>query len=500
MKSIHIHFVTPFRLVLAAVVLALSACLPEEAVRPSSEPDVPAPAGETAVPASTPLPTRLPIVPGQIMAYAAQSGDTLEAIASHFNTTVDAIRVANPDLPRVVTTLTPGQVIRVPAYFAPFTGTPFRILPDSEVVNGPPLEGWDLAHEVESRGGYLASFRAYTLGGFREGWQVVDKVAQRYSVNPRILLALLEYRTGALTGNSLTPEEVLYPLAQVDEEWRGLAGQLYWAAEALNNGYYGWRDGSLTQIVLADGRVTRPDPWQNAGTVAVQNVLAQWYGQDEFNQAVGPQGFILTYRSLFGDPFTKERELMPGNLTQAEMSLPFEPGRIWAYTGGPHPSWGDSLPWGALDFAPPSTITGCISSPEWVVAVADGVVARSELATVVLDLDGDGDERTGWVVFYFHIDTEGRVAQGTHVSRGDHLGHPSCEGGRATGSHVHIARRYNGEWIPAGGPLAFSLSNWRAASSGVAYIGTLTRFLSVISACTCSTFENQLALPAPLTP
>jgi len=191
---------------------------------------------------------------------------------------------------------------------------------------------------------------------------------------------------------------------------------------------------------------------------------------------------------------------MPSELTQAEMALPFEPGKVWAFTGGPHPSWGESLPWGALDFAPPSTITGCISSPEWVVAVADGVVTRSELATVVLDLDGDGDERTGWVVFYFHLDSDGRVGQGVRVSRGDHLGHPSCEGGRATGSHVHIARRYNGEWIPAGGPLAFSLSNWRAASSGEVYLGTLTRFLDVISACTCSTYENQLALPVPSTP
>jgi hypothetical protein len=134
------------------------------------------------------------------------------------------------------------------------------------------------------------------------------------------------------------------------------------------------------------------------------------------------------------------------------------------------------------------------------VAVAAGVVARSELATVVLDLDGDGDERTGWVLFYFHIQTEGRAVQGAHLARGDHIGHPSCEGGRATGSHVHIARRYNGEWIAAAGPLPFTLSDWVAGSSGAAYAGTLSRFLDMISACTCSTFANQLALPPPPAP
>ncbi|MCX6024859.1 MAG: LysM peptidoglycan-binding domain-containing protein [Chloroflexi bacterium] len=485
---------------LLAGMLLLAACLPEEAVRPGMASGGDAQTLSTSAAAATPLPTRLPIVPGQIMPYAAQSGDTLEAVAAHFNTTIAAIRSANPGLPRKVTTLAPGQVLRVPTYFAPFTGTPFHMLPDEEVVNGPPRAGWDLAREVEGGGGYLGSFRGYTLGGFREGWQVVDKVAERYSVNPRLLLALLEYRSSALTRGALTAQQVLYPLAYLDAEWKGLTGQLYWASEMLNDGYYGWRDGSLHQIVLADGRVTRPDPWQNAGTVAVQYLLAQWFGQEEFDKAAGAQGFILTYQALFGDPFVNGQALIPGDLTQPELALPFEPGKVWAYTGGPHPTWGDSLPWGALDFAPPSTVTGCISSPEWVVAVGEGVVARSELATVVLDLDGDGDERTGWVVFYFHLETEGRVAQGTHVSRGDHLGHPSCEGGRATGSSVHIARRYNGEWIPAAGPLPFTLSNWVAGSSGEAYVGTLTRFLDVISACTCSTFANQLALPSPSVP
>jgi LysM repeat protein len=203
MESLRTHRTAAVRLALTVVMLASAACLPEDAVRPPSALGSPAASAATAEPAATPLPTRLPIVPGQIMPYAAQSGDTLEAVASHFNTTVDGIRVANASLPREVTTLPPGQVIRVPTYFAPFTGTPFRILPDSDVVNGPPVEGWDLAQEVDRAVG-TGLFRGYTLGGFREGWQVVDKVAQRYSVNPRILLALLEYRTGGVTRSTLT--------------------------------------------------------------------------------------------------------------------------------------------------------------------------------------------------------------------------------------------------------------------------------------------------------
>jgi LasA protease len=66
----------------------------------------------------------------------------------------------------------------------------------------------------------------------------------------------------------------------------------------------------------------------------------------------------------------------------------------------------------------------------------------------VLDLDGDGDEHTGWDIVYLHMDDSERIPAGTRVQAGDRLAHPSCEGGVSTGTHLHISRRYNGEWIP----------------------------------------------------
>ena len=481
------------------VVLVLSACLAGPSLPQVApiHPTTPTP-GNLSSNLPTPLPQRLPIVPGQILEYAAQSGDTLPAVAAHFNTTVDGIRSANPWLPRDVTTLEPGKDLRVPAYFAPFTGTSFKILPDSEVVNSPGLIGFNLQEFVQGRPGYLAHYHEYAFESTRPGWDIVQVIAEDFSVSPRLLLALLQFRSGWLTNAAPTQVDIDYPLGYQDPDWRGLTLQLTWAAEQLNDGYYGWRVGSLSQIELADGRVTRPDPYQNAGTVAVQYLMGQYFGQKEFDQAVGPNGFVQTYRSLFGDPFAKAVTLMGGNLTQPTLSLPFEPGAVWAFTGAPHPAWGESLPWGALDFAPPSSVTGCVNSEAWVVAPANGVVARSEPGIVVLDLDGNSDERSGWIVFFYHIADQDRIAQGTVLKTGDPLGHPSCnlaEGGHATGDNVHMARRYNGEWIPASGPLAFDLSNWVAASAGVAYYGTLTRGLETITACGCTTSLNEIALP-----
>ncbi len=47
----------------------------------------------------TPMPTRPPYVPGTLVDYTAQTGDTLPALASHFNTTESEIRAANPIIP-----------------------------------------------------------------------------------------------------------------------------------------------------------------------------------------------------------------------------------------------------------------------------------------------------------------------------------------------------------------------------------------------------------------
>lgn len=470
-----------------------AACVPAApAAPPATEPAAP-----TATPLATPLPTRVAHPPGELVDYQAQSGDTLPAIAAHFNTGVDEILAANPTVSATVTTLPPGYPLQIPAYYLPLTGTPYQILPDSEVVNGPSAVGFDIRLEITSRAGFLAGLSDYAYRIERPAWEVVEVVATNYSLHPRLLLTLLEHGTGALSMPFPAEGAESYPLGHQDPRYRGLFRQLLWAAERLNDGYYGWRQGTLREFETADGRLYRPDAWQNAGSVAVQYALAGMYGGQELERAIGPDGLAATYRALWGDPFDRAIELVPGNLQQPELMLPFEPDRVWDYTGGPHYSWGTSLPLGALDFAPPAVQGGCIESAEWAAAPAAGVIARSGEAAVVLDLDMDGDERTGWNLFFFHIAEQGRIAAGERVEPGTQLGHPSCEGGRSTGTHFHIARRYNGEWLPAAGTLPFILDGWVAGAGEEPYQGTLTKGSKVVTACTCSTLENRILYQLP---
>jgi hypothetical protein len=86
------------------------------------------------------------------------------------------------------------------------------------------------------------------------------------------------------------------------------------------------------------------------------------------------------------------------------------------------------------------------------------------------------------------------------LNTGDPVGHPSCVGGRATGTHIHIVRKYNGEWIPADGPLAFNLEGWVAKNGAAPYLGTLTRFSRTVIACVCSDEKSQIATEATPTP
>jgi LasA protease len=459
--------------ILVMLIFTLAACSP--AMQPKMILPTPADDPEPEVILDiTPFPTRPAYGPGELVAYTAQTGDTLPALAARFNTTVEGIRKANPIIPDDATTMPPGMPMEIPIYYRPLWGTPHQMIPDAAFVNGPDAAAFETSAFVEGSQGWLRYFRSWAFGGTRTGADIVDYIGINYSISPKVLLALLEYKSGAITEPSISPLEERNVLKIDTNRWIGVFYQLSTASDRLNDGYYRWRSGDLLEFELADGSLVRPDPWQNAATVTLQYFFSQTMSVSEFHHAIGPDGFSRTYTDLFGDPWIIEPHI-PGSLQQPEFLLPFESDKVWAFTGGPHTGWGSLAPWSALDFAPPSEMSGCVPSNVPTTAVADGVVVRDGVGTLVLDLVGDGDERTGWAIFYFHIAQDGRAPVGTRVAAGDPLGFPSCEGGRSTGTHIHIARKYNGEWMEADGVLPFVMSGWRPIRGEYPYQGWLVR-------------------------
>ena len=483
-------------LVILAVlaVIGLAACAP---IEPTGTP-IPEAAEVTAetattLPEPTPYPTRRQYDPGELVDYTAQTGDTLAALAARFNTTVGELREANPIIPQDATTMPPGMPMQIPIYYLPLWGSPYQILPDWRYVNGPSALAFNSAEYVDAQPGWLKDHVQYVAGQNRRGGEIVEFVALNFSVDPRLLLAILEYQTGALS-NPAPPSDVdRYPLGFVNTNNSGIYLQLVAAANRLNNGYYAWRTGEMVQFDLLTGEIERPDPWQNAGTVAVQYYFSTLLPKREYQRAIAPEGLAAVYSAHFGDPWADFEPHLPGSLTQPEFILPFEAKKPWTYTGGPHTGWGTGAPFAAVDFAPPSSTSGCFDSGDWVTAITSGLIVRSETGLAVLDTDGDGDERTGWVIFYLHLATKDRATVGTVLERGGRVGHPSCEGGTSTGTHVHIARKFNGEWIPAGiGALPFIMDGWIARNGPAAYQGTFVRGNNVVISCECSNQSSQL--------
>lgn len=485
----------------------LSACS-SPAAPPDSEPgaQIPTPTDGPAgaQPTTTPFFSERPrYAPGELIDYTAQTGDTIPGLAVRFNTTAAEILEANPFIPQETTSMPPGMPMKIPIYYLPLWGSPYQIIPDSQYVNGPAQVGFDTAQFVESQPGWLKGYRAYVSEANRTGAEIIDLVARNYNLSPRLLLALLEYQSQALSEPLQTADRKDFPLGFQRWDRKGLFLQLAYAANQLNDAYYRFRDSKLTEIELKDGRLERIDPWQNAASAALHVFFNMIYADPDYSRAISPDGLAATFQSLFGDPWGAEPHI-PGSLQQPTFIFPFEPGDVWAMTGGPHPGWGTGVPFSAIDFAPPSKTAGCVPSDRWVTAVADGVVVRSGNGEVMLDLDGDGDERTGWNVFYLHVGSNSRVPLGARLKQGDRIGHPSCEGGSSTGTHVHIARKYNGEWLPAdgwSGILAFNLEGWTVQAGSQVYLGTLTRYSKVVTSSTVSNAASWVQsdrLPAHL--
>jgi LysM repeat protein len=434
---------------------------------------------DLAIPSTLPTPTPnapivLPTQRFETLTYTVVSGDTLRKIAQEYQVSINELAkvndISNPNLIEV------GQVLRVPPPMYDKVSPSFKIIPDSELANSPSNAGFDTAEFINNFGGYLKDYSEDIDGISYSGTAIIERVAVEYSVNPRLLLALLEYQSQWVT--KAEPDEVTlsYPMRNYDIWREGLYRQLGWAADLLNEGYYLWKINAISVWFLSDGSVVQVNPTINPGTAGVLNFLRYYLTSDEWESAVSEQGFYATYLNFFGYPFSSPVEpMVPEDLQQPLMQLPFEEGISWSFTGGPHGGWGSGSGWAALDFAPPGDDFGCYTSDAWVTASAPGLIVYSDHGAVIQDLDGDGVWQTGWSILYMHIDNEDRVEVGTILESGDRIGHPSCEGGFSSGTHLHIARRYNGEWVSADADQPMILDGWVSSGTGVEYDGYLTK-------------------------
>ncbi len=521
-------------LVFLAVFLALSGCLPGGAAlvptQEISQQGLASPKGPTSstgmdpltptmimqaealiatfTPVPSPTPTTEPFPPAgwNGVQYVTQPGDTLEAVARRYS--VESENILSDVLHDEGQFLIPGQFLYIPME-GKIRPSALRLLPDSEIVYGPSAAGFSTQDFLLRSNGSLREYQEWLeSSGWTSAAQVIDRIALENSVNPRLLITLLDWECDCVAGKDQSKLESKYVLGVEDYHRKSLYGQLSWMARSLADGYYNWRIGQLPDDFHPELAGSHYSPDLNAGTVALlvyfnRLKLSRETGSkpitpQEWELALDPQaGVSARYSQLFNlefdlsDPKQSDEQasqLLPVDLTQPSFILPFEPGKIWSFTSGPHPAWENVGALSALDFAPSTDKSGCQISPAWALAVADGPVVRSKYGVVVQDIEydrfphSDGYEGSGWAVVYLHIAEIERVQAGTYLKAGDPIGHPSCEGGPATGTHLHIARKYNGEWIAAGGPVPFILDGWTTLLGPKPYEGHLVKEEMIITA------------------
>lgn len=419
-------------------------------------------------------PIALPTLRSETVRYTVNSGDTLKKIARAYQVTVEQLTIVNEiENPNLISV---GQVLIIPPPSFSDDAPAFKIIPDSELVYSPSNAAFDVPQFITKQGGYLANYSEEVDEVNLTGTQIVSRVALEYSINPRLLLALLEYQSNWVTDTTPPEETLAYPMRFFAPLYAGLYKQLGWASNLLNEGYYLWQLDGISVWTLSDGNLIGVEPTINPGTAGVLNLLSYLYGKSDWEAAASEKGVFLTYGQFFGYPFDYAFEpLVPDDLVQPTLQLPFEDGAVWSFTGGPHGGWNTGSAWAAIDFAPPGEALGCYPSSAWVVASAPGQIVYSDHGAVIQDLDGDGIWQTGWSILYMHIDSWERVEVGTLLEAGDRIGHPSCEGGFSTGTHLHIARRYNGEWIAADADIPLVLDGWVSVGYGYEYDGYLMK-------------------------
>jgi len=153
-----------------------------------------------------PLPTEGQIVPAgddTHILYYTIAGDSLPVVSLRFG--VDMASITSPNSIDPEGLLSPDQLLIIPNRLD-ITSSKMKLLPDSEVTFSPSTIDFDIHDFVEDAGGYLSSYKEYlATTGWTNGADVINRVALEYSVNPRLLLAFLEYRSGWVYGQ---PQDV----------------------------------------------------------------------------------------------------------------------------------------------------------------------------------------------------------------------------------------------------------------------------------------------------
>jgi murein DD-endopeptidase MepM/ murein hydrolase activator NlpD len=294
--------------------------------------------------------------------------------------------------------------------------------------------------------------------------EVLVSQSSLYSVNPKVVLAILELQSGAVTG--ATPEALRFAAGYRGEGGRlaGLNAQLLWLIRTL---HYAQRDyPSYPYLTYADDTSAPPPQALSLAEYALARALAPTVSPGQLGPLLGDgaRSFLAVYTRLFEDPRPAHAELPPpaAPFLLRPMEKPFPIASFFDHDA-PFLQRNGSLAtyWGVDDgdvaYDGHDGWDYAMAAPDLALAAAPGTVVfagnsddgcATPARAVIVD-HGNGYRTLYWHLYELYVETGEGVVAGTQLGM---VGASGC----AQGEHLHLQVQYLGRdsdpfgWCGAG--------------------------------------------------
>lgn len=285
------------------------------------------------------------------------------------------------------------------------------------------------------------------------------------TISPRVLLALMELQTRAISaGSAASREEQERPFGELSSRV-GVAEQVQDVADQL-------------ATLLYDVGRAAPESAE-FGRPPAASPLHELLGRTA-EAATGRrfEEFVAVYERLFHDTFSVEPQVQAGPAATLGpptglLQFPYPRGATW-HIGGAHTNTGSgSYPLSSLDMYRGGG-WGSNQSGYWVSASAAGTFKRHSSCFAEVVHSG------GWSTTYYHL-MNIRYSTGATVSQNAAIANPAntkpqalCNGGGSTGPHEHWSLKNAGSWYHLNNNVY--LSGYRITATGSSYDTNCSRF------------------------
>ena len=329
---------------------------------------------------------------------------------------------------------------------------------------------------------YGRDAEAFDLGGYlavhapqlRDKQELIAHWSGYYSINPKVVLALMELKSELLSAPS--PDKLRAPFAELSTA-SGFAGQLRDVLRQLSRRFYSYeayqREQGLTRFTPDTGAL-------NGASAALLGVLQGANNAPAVLKRSSPlQAFTQHFATLFNMAPEQLRSAESGAETVLAVSslpptnmlqLPWYQGYSWQ-SNGAHSHTGSGSPYSSIDVS--------YDWPGWGAQTYSVAAAHGGRVSVLSRCQVRVTNANGWSTNYYHMDSI-RVSNGETIAVNTKLGVYAgnrntalCEGGSSTGPHLHFSLLYNGRYVSLQG---VNLGVFRVSVGSYNYDNQCSRF------------------------